>query len=174
MTERQEILAYWLVPSPGDAARFQSVVDALAAQQDAPRFHPHLSFGSFTGAEPDLGPVLDKLSGLVLTPIEIAETPSFTMSLFARFEPTEQLLRARAALETCPGFRASRDFDPHVSLCYGAPKDRRVLEQEIEALLEAPVVFNRLVAMSITLPVKTHADVALWKHRATHQIPKAI
>ncbi len=171
MSKREEIIAYWLVPTAEHTARFQNVVDALADQQGAPLFHPHLSFGSFTDTEPDLDEVLQLLSGLELSPTEVAQSPSFTMSLFVRFKPTEQILRARAALETRPGFRTSRAFDPHISLCYGAPKNRRELQAEINALLERPVQFDRLIATNITLPVESHADVELWTQRAVHQIP---
>ena len=171
MSKREEIIAYWLVPTAEHKARFQCVVDALADQQGAPRFDPHLSFGSFTDTEPDLDGVLQLLSGLELSPTEIAQSPSFTMSLFLRFKPTEQILRARAALETRPGFRTSRDFDPHISLCYGAPENRDALQDEIQALLDQPVQFDRLIATNITLPVETHADVELWTQRAVHQVP---
>lgn len=171
MSKREEIIAYWLVPAPDHAARFQHVVDRLADQQGAPRFHPHLSFGSFGDKEPDLSEVLQLLGGLELRPTEVAHSPSFTMSLFVRFEPTEQLLRARSALEACPGFRTSRDFDPHISLCYGAPKDRAAQDEEIQALLDQPVFFDRLVATDISIPVESYADIKLWKQRAVHQIP---
>lgn len=171
MTKREEIIAYWLVPAPDHAVRFQKVVNALADQQGAPRFHPHLSFGSFTDTEPNLSEVFERLRGLELRPTEVAHSPSFTMSLFVRFEPTEQLLQARAALERCPGFRPSRDFDPHISLCYGIPIDREALQDQINALLDRPVLFDRLIATDISLPVESYADIELWKQRAVHQIP---
>jgi hypothetical protein len=171
MTERQEVTAYWLVPSDQDAARYQAVIDRLAEDQGAPKFDAHVSFGSVTGEEPALGAILNELRGLTLSPSEIARSPSFTMSLFVRFEPIQQLLSARSLLESCPGFQTSRTFDPHLSLCYGAPKRPEALKFEIEALLETLVRFDRLVAMSILLPVETHADVARWKQRAVYDIP---
>ena len=171
MSKREQIIAYWLVPASVHTERFQHVVDRLAEQQSAPRFHPHLSFGSFEKDEPDLSEVLGLLSGLELRPIEVDQSPSFTMSLFVRFEPSEQLLRARSALEACPGFRTSRDFDPHISLCYGAPIDRAALQKEIDELLRAPVLFDRLMATDITLPVESYDDIELWKKRAEYQIP---
>ncbi|GAB5454917.1 MAG: hypothetical protein Hens2KO_11460 [Henriciella sp.] len=174
MTEREQTIAYWLVPSAGDAMRFQRVIDALAKQQGAPRFRPHLSFGSFADKEPDLSGVLKILTGLELQPKEIDASPSFTMSLFVRFEPSDQLLRARRALEACPGFRTSRTFDPHISLCYGAPDDKVPLKEEMNALLRGPVQFDQLVATDITLPVETYADIRLWKQRTVHPIPGSV
>lgn len=172
MSKRQEIIAYWLVPSSHHTKRFQRVIDALSEQQGAPKFHPHLSFGSFVDDEPDLGEVLPLLRGLELRPTEVADSPSFTMSLFVRFEATEQLLNARAALGARPGFRTSRDFDPHISLCYGAPENRDALQDEIQALLDQPVQFDRLIATNITLPVESHVDIKLWHERAVHEIPR--
>ncbi|MFN3211804.1 MAG: hypothetical protein ACE37M_01750 [Henriciella sp.] len=171
MSDRQEIIAYWLVPADQDAARFQAVVDALADQQGAPRFRAHLSFGSVIGEEPELGAVLEQLSGLTLNPIEIAQTPSFTMSLFVRFAPTEPLLGARKLLEESRSFQSSRDFDPHISLAYGEPKDLGALKPEMDDLLQAPVRFDWLIATSIWLPVETYADIARWKQRSEYQIP---
>lgn len=173
MSEREEIIAYWLVPAPAQSAQFQTVVDKLANQQDAPRFHPHLSFGSFVGKEPDLTELIGLLRGLTLRPMEVAQSSSFTMSLFVRFEPSEQLLRARLALEAFPGFRTSRDFDPHISLCYGAPIEPAELQDEINALLHQPVSFDRLIATDITLPVENYDDIALWKQRSVHEIPES-
>ena len=170
MSEREQIIAYWRVPAADDCVRFQNVIDQLADQQQAPRFLPHLSFGSFAESEPELDEVLELLRGLELRPVEIAQSPSFTMSLFVRFEPTEHLLRARSAIEAHPGFRTSRDFDPHISLCYGMPKDREEIDAEIETLLDRPVRFDRLVATDIRLPVTTHDDIRLWKRRAVHPI----
>jgi hypothetical protein len=172
MSDQQEIIAYWLVPADQDAARFQAVVDALADQQGAPRFRAHLSFGSVVGEEPELGVVLKQLRGLTLNPVEIAQSPSFTMSLFVRFAPTEQLLTARTLMASSPGFQSSRDFDPHISLAYGTPKDLDALQPEVDALLKSPVRFDRLIATSIWLPVETYADIARWKQRSEYQIPQ--
>ena len=170
MSKREEIISYWLVPATAHISRFQTVINQLADQQNAPRFQPHLSFGSFAESEPELDEVLELLRGLELRPVEIAQSPSFTMSLFVRFEPTEQLLRARSAIESYSGFRTSRNFDPHISLCYGAPKDREAIDAEIETLLDRPIRFDRLVATDITLPVTTYDDIRLWKQRSVYPI----
>ncbi len=173
MTDRQEIIAYWLVPSAQDSDRFQTVIDELADQQRSPRFRAHLSFGSVTDEEPSLDAVLSMLKGLSLSPIEIAQTPSFTMSLFVRFAPSEALLAARRLLEQSPDFQASRTFDPHISLCYGVPKDLDALRLKMAALMATPVRFDRLIATTISLPVETPADIARWKQRSVYQIPPA-
>lgn len=173
MSERQKVLSYWLMPSTPDALRFQAVIDAMADQQSAPRFRAHLSFGSVSGEEPPMEAILSKLQGLTLHPVEIARTPSFTMSLFVRFAPNQGLVEARTLLASSPGFQSSRAFDPHISLCYGAPANADSLEPEIAALMEKPVQFDQLIAMMVSLPVETHEDVAAWTQHASYRIPLA-
>jgi hypothetical protein len=46
------------------------------------------------------------------------------------------------------------------------------LQAEINALLDRPVQFDRLIATNITLPVESHSDVELWRERAVHEIPR--
>ena len=167
-------LIIWIVPRAEDQARFGQVIEQLAVPRGAATFVPHITLGAVRGDLPDIRPVLETLAGLELSPSAFGETDAFTMSLFVRFEPTKQLLVARSALEACPGFRTSRDFDPHISLCYGAPINRGALQDEINALLDQPVLFDRLVATEISLPVETYNDIKLWKQRAVHQIPRAI
>lgn len=169
MTQRAETL-YWLVPCAADATRFQSVIDAIAADQNAPSFSPHLTLGAVRGDPPRIDRVLDALAGLTLEPKEIDQTDQFTMSLFIRFRTSPALMAGRQALESVPGFRLGRTFDPHLSLCYGSPVDRVSMDNEIAALLDHPVRFDRLVAMHIPLPVETHDDVRKWREVASHSI----
>ena len=76
----------------------------------------------------------------------------------------------RAELEQLPGFRPGRKFDPHISLCYGAPPDGHGLDREIEALLDAPVRFGGLAGINASLPVETHDDVASWTVAETYRL----
>lgn len=161
MTAADETL-FWCVPAADDAVRFQNVIDQLSAAQNAAPFQPHLTLGAVRGPVPDVQTVCDALTGLRLAPIEIGKTDLFTMSLFVRFEASPALRAGRAALEALSGFRAGRVFDPHISLCYGAPINRESSEMEIAALLDHPVRFDRLVAMRIPLPVETYDDIRQW------------
>lgn len=169
MSIEQETL-FWCVPDADDAARFQSVIDDLASRQKAPWFQPHLTLGAVRGAEPDIHPVLDAMSEFELSPIEIGETSTFTMSLFVRFAASDALLAGRNAMEGLPGFRPGRDFDPHMSLCYGDPVDRAEFDADIAALLERPVKFDRLVAMRIPIPVETYDDIRAWEELGSYPI----
>lgn len=171
MNAPDEVL-FWLLPCPEDEARFASIIKALAAPRGAAVFKPHLTLGAVRGDMPDVAPVLTLLRGLTLTPLEIAETDAFTMSLFVRFHPSRQLLDGRQTLESMPGFRRGRDFDPHISLCYGPPPGRADHADDIDALLHRPVVFDRLAAMHIPLPVETQDDIRKWREIRRFEIPK--
>lgn len=159
----ERVTYYWCVPAPADEARFQSVIDELASAQGAPSFMPHLSLASVKGSGPDLTPILSDLRGLQLQPLEVDETDAFTMSLFLRVEPSQALLNARKAFEAIPGFQSSRSFDPHLSLCYGPPPRGAADLASVRALLQEPVVFDRLVTVDIPSQVSTYDDIRAWK-----------
>lgn len=169
MTQPEETI-FWLVPCTADAARFQAIIDALAADQVAPSFKPHLTLGAVRGSAPRVERVVKALAGVTLAPKEIDQTDLFTMSLFVRLHSSPALSAGRNALESVPGFRFGRAFDPHLSLCYGPPVHRTSTTAEIKSLLDKPVRFDRLVAMHIPLPVETHDDVRKWREVASHSI----
>ena len=154
---------FWCVPAAEDAARFQGVIDALADRQDAPCYMPHLSLASLSGPLPDLSPVLQTLHGLTLQPQEIAQTEAFTMSLFLRVERHLSLIQARETFEHLPGIRSSREFDPHLSLCYGTPPPGAEKQEAVQALLQSPIKFDRLVLVDIPAKVSTYDDIRAWK-----------
>lgn len=154
---------FWCVPASEDAARLQAVIDVLAETQNAPRFLPHLSLASMNGPLPDLSEILRDLKGLQLQPEEIGETDTFTMSLFLRVERHPALLKARSVFETMPGFRSSRSFDPHLSLCYGPPPHGAVHSVRVRDLLKTPILFDRLVTVDIPASVTTYDDIRAWK-----------
>ena len=162
MSNRQDIVSVWLIPEAKDAARFQPVIDRLADEQNAPSFSPHVSLGSFTGDPPELDELLSVLSGLELKPIGVDRSPVFTTSLFLRFELSAQLKAARDWVEAAPMFRSGRRFDPHISLCYGAPVSEARIADEIQGLTLRAVRFDRLRLMRVSVPVETHDDVARW------------
>lgn len=159
----ERVTYYWCVPAPADEARFQVVIDELASVQSAPRFMPHMSLASAKGAAPDLFPILSNLRGLQLQPLAVDAKDTFTMSLFLRVAPSDELIRARKAFESVPGFQSSRSFDPHLSLCYGPPPPGAADLASVQALLEKPVTFDRLVTVDIPAQVSTYDDIRAWK-----------
>jgi len=67
-------------------------------------------------------------------------------------------------------FHSSRSFEPHISLCYGAPQVDDALHVEIADLLSRPVHFDRVWAVEIRLPVVSHDEVQRWKPLAVFEI----
>ena len=164
--DRRQLI--WLGPSAADASRFQSIIDHLAQLQEAPRFSPHMTLASFEGQVPDLAPALEVLEGLRLTPAGIGQSDVFTQSLFLRVDANEALLQARAYFQSCPGFRAGREFDPHLSLCYGAPPMGAAELSTVKALLDDPIHFDRLKIVEIQMPVDSYDAIRAWKERAIY------
>ena len=164
--ERRQLL--WLAPSAADAIRFQAIIDHLAELQGAPRFTPHMTLASFEGPVPDIAPALEALKGLRLNPAGIGQSDVFTQSLFLRVEANEALLEAREYFRSCPGFRAGRAFDPHLSLCYGVPPSGSAELPAIKALLAEPIHFDCLKRVEIHLPVDSYDAIRAWEDGPTH------
>ncbi len=160
-------LSYWVVPCADDTARFFDVVSRLARVRNAPVFSPHMSLISIEGEQPDLSSCLDLLRGLEVQPVEIGMTDAFTMSLFVRMEPHPALLEAREFLLNQPRAKSSRDFDPHLSLCYGAPPEGAADWDQVRALLDQPVRFDALRSVVIPPIVETDEDVRRWREVQT-------
>lgn len=169
MSDRK-IVSYWAVPNETDAAAYQTVIYALAKAQGGVGFKPHLSLGSLAEHDPDLDDVREHLNGLCLIPTGIGRSDVFTQSLFVSFAASEGLLRARDSLASRSSFHSSRSFEPHISLCYGAPCDEDALHAEMAALLSRPVHFDRVWAVEIRLPVISHDEVQRWTPLAVFEI----
>lgn len=161
---------YWLVPSAEDKSRFNPIIEKLADVQNAPVFEPHLSLAAIEGVQPDLQPCLDLVRDLSLMPLEIGVTDTFTMSLFVRVERSQRLLNARRYMEQQPGFKASRSFDPHLSLCYGARPPHAENMPEVQNLLASPIRFDTLCTVAIPAKVETYDDVRSWRVLERHPL----
>lgn len=148
--------------------RYDALITRLAKAQDAPTFTPHMSLASIEGRLPDLRPCFDLLSGLELKPVEIDASDAFTMSLFLRVERHPKLLEARKWMEAQPGMKASRTFDPHLSLCYGEPPADAANLDIVRSLMDAPIRFDQLRTVAIPERVETYDDVRAWKTLETY------
>jgi len=155
-------LSYWIVPCAEHSNRYFDVISRLAKINLSPAFAPHVSLASIEGEQPDMDPCLKILSGLTVKPIEIDMTESFTMSMFVRLERHPALLQARDFMMAQPGAVSSRSFDPHMSLCYGAPPAGAADWPEIKALLDHPIRFDRVHVVAIPPKVETDDDVRGW------------
>lgn len=167
---RTTIVAYWALPKVQDGLAYQQVIDALAEAQGGARFTPHVSLGSLEAFDADIDDIVSALRGLTVKPTYLGRSSVFTQSLYVDLEQSAQLEQARASLAGRKGFRSTRTFAPHISLCYGQPVNEDALKPQIEALLLKPIRIDRVQAVEISLPVETHADVSAWSPIETFQI----
>lgn len=156
------VSSIWLVPSAADTERLQPIIHEIAAQQGGVSFQPHLTLGSLHTRTPDLPGLSRQLSALHLMPVEIDATNIFTTALFIRFETSTEIKRLRTELERQESFRASRVFDPHMSLCYGPPPPGLDDLERYSELLSQPILFDQVCAVKITVPVVSYDDVRAW------------
>lgn len=166
----QAIVAYWALPEEADGKAYRAVIDTLAAAQNGTRFDPHISLGSLDSYDADIDDVVAALRDLKVQPSGVGRSGVFTKSLYIDLSPDARLERARACLSSRAGFRSTRKFEPHISLCYGPPVDEAAMTPAIQALLSQPVRIDRVRAVAVELPVETYADVASWSPIATFQI----
>jgi len=166
----KSVISYWCVPGSPAFVKYEAVIERLCHSQGAPKFQPHITLGSATAEASNLDDIVAALKGVELDPLEIDQRDVFTMSLFVRLGLTDQLKKARQALEADPCFRPSRDFDPHISLCYGTPPEGAAEREDVRALLEMPIRIEKLLAVEITLPVEQHSDILSWKPVRTYPL----
>ena len=165
-------ISVWCLPRPEDSVPYTSIIESLAETQGAPVFPPHMTLGTLNqDTLPDLDPLAAAMSGLQLDPVEIDGTDLFTKSLFVRLALSGTLLAARQMLEALPTFRDGRDFDPHLSLCYGSPPAGAQTRTDIQELLDRSVRFDRLAAVRMSPPALTYKDVASWQTLTTVSFP---
>jgi 2'-5' RNA ligase len=166
----QTIIAYWCLPCEEDGQAYAEVINAFATAQGGVRFTPHISLGSLSAFDPNIEDVITALRGLTVQPTDLSRSDVFTKSLYVDLAANAQLLQARDCLARREGFRSSRAFAPHISLCYGPPVNEDALMPAIQALLTGSVRINRVQAVEIRLPVETHADIAAWVPVETFRI----
>ena len=152
-------LVVWALPCVEDGAAYAAVIAQLSKAQGAPAVEPHITLGSFAGDVPDLSDVLSVLKRDVLTPKNIGATDVFTRALFVRFEAAGAILEARRLMEAKAGFRSGRPFDPHISLCYGAPPPGEAPERLASSLLKQTIRIDRLAVMSLVLPFDSYTKI---------------
>ncbi len=148
----------WCSLERADEARFQRVISDLAREQGGAVFPPHMTLGSFHEA-PDLRALAAGIPAFTLQPTDLARSDAFTLSLFVRLGVTTPVTDVRARIEAHDGFRPGRTFEPHISLCYGAPPTGCEDRDDIAELLSEPVRFDRLTLVELTLPITGNAEI---------------
>ena len=154
------IVSIWCLPCPEDARRYEDVVSNLTKASSTPVFQPHLTLGSLTHHADLTGLFKEEFC---LEPLELDGNSVFTTSLFVRFKVSEALRRARQTVEQNVAFRSSRGFDPHISLHYGPPPIAARDSEQVLALLNHPVRFDRVAAIEMEVPIEDPSALQTWR-----------
>lgn len=114
----------WFMPTGIVEQKFSQLIARLAEDYAAPKFPPHITLlGSIEAGEEEMISRSQELASLIhpfpVKLIDIAHTDYYYRALFARVEPSAELLAAyQRALEIFPDSHRA-DYMPHLSLIYG-------------------------------------------------------
>jgi 2'-5' RNA ligase len=164
---KKRAIVYWLLPAKNERELFCEIVRILCRELNAPNFEPHLTL--FVSKETGQSPkrILQEFKSL---PIRlrvrgVAFSPKYTKTLFVRFKSSNALKKLTVDLGKALKTRATVPSDPHLSLLY-KKRISAATEKELAATLKLPfreVVFDSVAAVRLTLPVRTRADVKVWR-----------
>lgn len=156
-------VAFWLIPAEPDRTIYQSLINNLAHQYNAPIFTPHVTLHSCEG---DRGQAIEFLKShsivdIVLKIDQVLYSEEFTKTLFIQLFSNPQLDQIS---EFCKqNFDQSFLLNPHLSLIYAnlAESEKRSLISQIP--LNQTIRFDRIRAIHIPRPVQNREDVEAWQ-----------
>lgn len=114
----------WFMPAGATKQKFSQLIARLAEDYASPKFPPHITLlGSIEAGEEEMISHAQALASLIhpflAKLIDITYTDYYYRALFARVEPSAELLAAyRRVLEIFPDIQKA-DYMPHLSLLYG-------------------------------------------------------
>lgn len=157
MAERDKnyLFAYWLMPAEEERAFFAQLIARFARRFDAALFEPHVTIVAVPEARLVPPPPLMKL---VLCPVAIKESSTFTKTLYLQFADSLPLRKLARTIANGPV-----KVEPHLSFLYQTlpRKTRRQLASEI-ALPFREVRFERVQVMRCISPTRSAGDVRSW------------
>jgi 2'-5' RNA ligase len=173
--KKKTAIVYWLLPAKPHRELFCNIVRILRKEFRAPNFEPHLTLfvTSADGISPKKALQQIRARPVRLATRGVAFSEKFTETLYARFKSSPALRKLVRDLARAAGSRAKPPSDPHVSLLY--KKMPRVAKKEMASVLRLPfrtAVFDSIVAVRLTLPVNTSADVRSWRIVATRKLTR--
>ena len=167
LVSREIVTAYWLIPTEPAHSYFQSVINDLARQYNAPPFEPHLTVHVEANCTNAVGGALLKAAQgcqrIVLQAIDVSSSPEFIKTLFVQFAVTTQLQQLNHRLRAAAKGSFDYELNPHLSLLYKtmASEPRRLLARSIEVPF-SEVTFGSLKAVRCISPTQSRADVEAW------------
>jgi 2'-5' RNA ligase len=166
------VIAYWLIPAEPERSFFQTLINDLAQQHDAPVFKPHVTI--FVGAnhvpaaERALSEAACHCRAITLEAVGMDHSAEFIKTLFVQFAPTKELRRLNETIRTAAQESSEYELKPHLSLLYKtvSAEVRRRLASSIK-LPFSKIKFDVLKAIRCLSPTQSTADVEAWRAVAT-------
>ncbi len=157
---------YWLLPANPQRDLFCNIVRILRKEFRAPNFEPHLTLLVTRNDRSSPNQIFKQIR---MRPIRLKSrgvsfSDKFTKTLYLRFNSSPALRGLVTDLARATKTRAKPPGDPHVSLLY--KQMSRGAKKEMASVLHFPfrtVIFDTIVAVRLTLPVKNGRDVDKWK-----------
>jgi len=157
-------VSFWLIPAELDLAFYQSLINTLAHQYNAPIFQPHVTIYSGECDPDKVSEFLQRqsTSDIVLEIDRIRYSEQFTKTLFIQLCSNSKLEQLSESIQQY--FDAAFELDPHLSLIY-APLteiEKQSLAEQIQ-LSDRAICFDRVCAMEIPKKTQTREDVKAWR-----------
>lgn len=165
---REEIIAYWLLPAEPAREYFSSIIGDLAKRHHAPSFEAHLTIfiapSSQLTAATALRETIADVQPIRLPVRGVGYSDAFTKTVFVEFDSTSALREIAAAFRRKMPSPGDDELNPHLSLIY---KTMSHVEKEriAKSLLSLPseVEFNCAKGILCRVPIETRADVESWR-----------
>lgn len=169
-------VAFWLVPSPATRARWQGMIEQLAAELDAPVFAPHVTLYSCQRSVDDrervvLKSMAKRFGPISLVPTGLETSIQFTRCLYLMFRDHPRLTRLHREIHAAVTNPSCYALAPHLSLLYHVLSEdiRRRLIMTLSVPAE-PVTFTDVQLVAIPEFNGTPADVAYWEVLESHPL----
>jgi 2'-5' RNA ligase len=172
---KKNAIAYWLIPAKDKRELFCEIIRIFYKQFNAPNFDPHLTVLVTTNKQSPPKKVLKQITG---RPIRLKVrgngfSSKFTKTLFVRFTSSPALRKFTVDLARAAQVRAKPLKDPHISLLY--KKYPASVKADLAKTIRLPfreVVFDSILAVRMTLPVRNRKDVEAWRVIAKKSLRK--
>ena len=165
---RRIVIAYWLIPAEPARRFFQSLIENLAREYDAPLFEPHVTIhvgaNHADAAEKALSKAARECQPTNLKAQGIDHCDEFIKTLFVQFASNGKLQQLHAITRTAAQDPVRYELKPHLSLLY--KKMPAIARRELADSIKVPfseVVFDSLKAVRCISPTQSRADVEAWR-----------
>lgn len=154
-------ISIWLMP---DSDKWKKTAETLSRKYSGPMFDPHVTL--FSGKlliDPRLSNNFEKEFSLTLRTDRLHFSDQFSKSCFIQFHEHEKLAEVSKKISMLS--ETEYDFNPHMSLFYGALSElqRQTIRKEIE--IPADIQFQTIWTVDTFSSTQTAANVQAWKKR---------